>query len=104
MERKKKTHWSNKMYLKRINSTEVLVKRSIRRESTRINTIPIVIPSTNTNRIEKSARTPNRIIQTPIKRLICLTPNKDISIPCTPYTSTESPLYSINRSKKRLFY
>lgn len=101
---KKRTHWTTK-YLKRINSTEVTLKRCKtekvkiqRRRLIRIETEPVFMKTQE----EILQRTPDRVVYTPKRTLIYISPNENISIPPTPYSTPEEYIVE-NRSRKRLF-
>ncbi|OAG31217.1 hypothetical protein NEDG_01630 [Nematocida displodere] len=108
MERRgKKTHWSS-AYLKRINSTEVTIKRSNtvrpRKTAGRISTVPIFSrASTSAEKIPEQ-RTPDRILNTPARNPTYLSPSKNINIPMTPNTLPEDALFLGTGSRKRLFW
>jgi len=104
MERKKrKAHWSS-VYLKRINSTEVTVKRERSRteeenKPEKISTDPVFLRLEET---KPGERTPDRVVYSPARKPTYITPNRNVVIPQTP-NSLPSETHVSTRSKKRLF-
>ncbi|EIJ87798.1 hypothetical protein NEPAR06_0655 [Nematocida parisii] len=104
MEKKKRTHWTTN-YLKRIKSTEVTLKR---RQSKRSKTLPNIhkeieiMPIFTKEKEEKVLRTPDRVIHTPKRNLVYISPQHNITIPPTPHGASEEYI-SETRSRKRLF-
>ncbi|KAI5191656.1 hypothetical protein NECID01_1567 [Nematocida sp. AWRm77] len=103
MERNAKAHWTH-TYLKRINSTEVTVRKEKslpKRESKpRAQTAPVL---SRREAEPRGQRTPDRVLGTPVKAVCYLTPNKHLTIPQTPNSTATDNCMSI-RSKKRLFW
>ncbi|KAI5163101.1 hypothetical protein NEAUS03_2203 [Nematocida ausubeli] len=104
MEKRKRTHWTAK-YLKRINSTEVTLKRS---QSKRSKTLPSTVreieikPVFKKEKEENTVRTPDRVIHTPKRKIVYISPHRNIIIPPTPHGASEEYI-SETRSRKRLF-
>ncbi|KAI5193065.1 hypothetical protein NEMIN01_2394 [Nematocida minor] len=106
MEKRKRAHWTTK-YLKRINSTEVTLKRAKSNRSktlpsraSSIETVPVFKKEAETVRV----RTPDRVVHTPKRKIVYISPNKNITIPQTPHGSISEEYISETRSRKRLFW
>lgn len=106
MEKKKRAHWTKK-YLKRINSTEISLKRS---RSERSKTHPVVREEIETASLFKSEkepvqiRTPERVAHTPKRKIVFISPNRNLTIPQTPHSAPAEEYISETRSRKRLFW
>lgn len=105
----RKTHWRS-AYFKRINSTEVTIRRS-KTENTQekksdkeIDTVPIFPKAEIEVKLEiRDPRTPDRVVNTPIRKIVYISPEKNIHIPSTPHSHSFESLGQV-RSCKRLFW
>lgn len=106
MEKRKRAHWTKK-YLKRINSTEVTLKKT---RSQRSKTHPSREDEIDTAPVFKrekepvQERTPERVAHTPKRKIVYISPNKNIVIPQTPHSTTAEEYVIGTRSRKRLFW
>ncbi|KAH9387419.1 uncharacterized protein NEMAJ01_2315 [Nematocida major] len=104
MDGRRRGHWTSS-YLKRINSTEVTVKR---RKIPRRKTLPepgaeiLVEFGLSQEPEKKPERTPDRVIYTPKREIVYISESGNIVIPETPCKTQDECVLS-SRCKKRLF-
>lgn len=98
-----KVHWSH-AYLKRINSTEVTVRREklVPEPPREVRAVTLPVLSDRPSP-PKEKRTPERVVGTPVKSVSYLTPNKNLAVPQTPNAALTEECMNI-RSRKRLFW
>lgn len=88
----KKRHWSSQ-YLKRINSTEVTVRRREGGKAERSYTVVEGVGAPETHTYISSMRSPDRVINTPKRSINILTPTQQARIECSPTFASKRRLY-----------